>query len=670
MRSLAQKTMTLHQRETKSSAPSVILGSVSNLSRDLVFTPEYRIGLWPCVSTADPEAAMGIMNVLALLLERWQGVRVYRIFVRFDETQPDQPWSIERSQFDVDDWQLEPLDDNVGIWGSLSREGDLWTLRLSIEDDAEESEEPGQLSIEAGSLTRLLSLLPAMAREVLHTLGLKGEPSGGGMYTIQTADDDELRSLITYAFYFERDLILSLAEMKVDVTVTQAALVALGKTDDDFASWLIGHMSARALLPGFADLHALLMPVETLIEQLQRPHQAAVVLGRALYGAGEATRGIALIEAALGDDVQDADAWLTLASLYRASGRLAEAVDTFQRAIEVDAVSASLYTAYASVLPIIAGQGWEVSSYILIEPDQIRGDRLLWEAVAAYEEALTLAPTATAPILSRLALLLIELEADPQRLWTVLERLIEADHEGDAVRAVVDEMYVLDDAAPAIQALRRALGQMPHRLDLLMNLAAVYVVTDEGDEAIPLLKRALEMTDDPAHVADIERLLLAAEDPEFEVMIGEIIDRIEANNNLDDDEFEFLEDATERAPSYVEGHLLLARAYLLTGHEGTALEVLLNAEQHNPADPDICTLLGRLLWESGQHDLAFTYLNRAVEASPTHIPLLSLTGQYLFEDEQYDEAKAYLARAEAIAPRHPALIEARAYIAELINQEE
>lgn len=672
MRELAHKMMNLSTRDSASGAPTVIMGTAGTLSRGLQVTPEFRIGMWPCVSAQEPEVAMGLMTTLAYLLERWQGIRVYRVFARLEGEPNSYVWTLDKSQFAVDDWIIEPLDDNVGIWGNLTVEEGRWKLSLEIEDDLDgedDDESTFTYDIDASSLSDLINKLPQAAEGIAAELGTDLERIRSGVYQPAERDEAQLRSVIIQMFYFERGLLLWLWGKSVDIRGFHQQMLDAVITADDFASWAVGQTTARALLPSFADLREELIPVEDVIEALPAAHHAAVILGRALYGAGEGERGINLIEAALGDESSDPDAWLTLATLYRASGKMTDAVDAFQRAIEADAVSHQLYFAYGTLLPLLDAQGYEISSYILINPEEIGDDRLLWEAVEAHEEALKLNPTNPAPILSRELLLLIELDADLDRLWNGFERLVAQDTDGESVRAVVDEFYNLEDQQPGITILRNAVRAQPENVHLLVNLGAAYIAGDQGDLAVKTLEKALDLTadHDRSTIAEIERLLLAAEDPEFEMTIGEIIDKTEAQNSLTDDEIEFLEDVVEKAPSYVEGYMLLARGHLLADDAGAALEVLLDAEKHNALDPDIVTLLAQVLWESDQQELAFNYLNRAVEATPTHVPLLALTGQYLFEDDQLDEAKAYMARAEAISPNHPALVKARNYIARRIG---
>jgi tetratricopeptide (TPR) repeat protein len=151
--------------------------------------------------------------------------------------------------------------------------------------------------------------------------------------------------------------------------------------------------------------------------------------------------------------------------------------------------------------------------------------------------------------------------------------------------------------------------------------------------------------------------------------MGEITDAVNSGKPLDDESVDFLEAVIEEAPGYAEAYILLSRAYLALDDSGAALETLLDGQRELPDDPDICELLVRVLRDADEDELALENLDIGLTRNPNHVPLLSLAGIYLFEDGQEDDAKNYLARAEAIAPRHPMLLQARALIARMLEDE-
>ena len=63
---------------------------------------------------------MGLFALVGYLLERWRGARVYRLAARVEGDTRQWRWTMASSQFGVDDWQPEGLDDNVGFGGRWS----------------------------------------------------------------------------------------------------------------------------------------------------------------------------------------------------------------------------------------------------------------------------------------------------------------------------------------------------------------------------------------------------------------------------------------------------------------------------------------------------------------------------------------------------------------------
>jgi tetratricopeptide (TPR) repeat protein len=228
----------------------------------------------------------------------------------------------------------------------------------------------------------------------------------------------------------------------------------------------------------------------------------------------------------------------------------------------------------------------------------------------------------------------------------------------------VDAFTALDDIEPGLEIIEDALEQSPQRVDLRVALAAAYLACDEVEYALSELEQAAEQTDDLQLLGDIERLILGANNPEFETWLGEIGDKIAAGNAPNHDDLDFLESAKESAPNFVDPYLMLGRGYLLREEATDALETLLDAQKRFPSDPDVLEALASVLWENEEYETALGYLDRGLAAHPQHVPLLTRMGQSMFDTGDVDAARAYLQRAEALSPRHPSFIRARKYIAE------
>jgi tetratricopeptide (TPR) repeat protein len=196
----------------------------------------------------------------------------------------------------------------------------------------------------------------------------------------------------------------------------------------------------------------------------------------------------------------------------------------------------------------------------------------------------------------------------------------------------------------------------------------LHLMVNDSDAAISFLENARELSSTPDQLADVEQLLLAASDPDFEQNYAELVAKIDAGNTPSADEVDFLDSVVQQAPHLVQGILALAKAYSLWEDLESAMEVLLDANERLPLQPEIIDLLARVLWELDQHELAFQYLNQALEKSPNHVGLIVRTGQYLFDSANIGEAKIYLARAEDLDPQNPRLAFVRTYIARRIAE--
>lgn len=673
MQELAKRFM-MQGNRTGLNLPAAIFGSVGNLSSTVNLNrPRVRVGLWPIQSATHPEIAMGIATVLGLLLERYRDVRVYRLFVQAEGNPDDFDWDVNQSQFDVDDWQLDDLDENAAIWGNLENTGSGWSLMLNVENDLlDEGDDLKRLDYSAVNLVDLIEKLVPTATEIAQFLEAGDLRLIAPLYTTAEWGEPEMETLLKAAFEWELDFFLQLwgqAWTEEEILADKNALLDAAQPLGDFGAWVVSSTIGRALR--FADNHIseLLTPVvPTLVAAFEDYSIPAVLLAQALHESGHIDEAYDLIEESIETLQEEPAIRLTGAELYRRGGKIIEAVNTFQNAIEDDVVSASLFSRYADLIQVMDYSNLSIENYIMIDPTEYDSDYMTWEAIESYQAVLEIEAD-NRDVLARQILLLLDVESGGERFWNGFKRLVQLDKTGEQVRDVVDALYNVNNISPAFEILKIAASREPQRHDILFNLAAAYLVDEQGDKARVELQNARRLTDDPAVLADIDRLMLAAQDPEFESRLGEITDIVSAGNPLEADDVEFLEDITEKVPSFTEAYVFLAKAYIAWDEPSTAIEVLLDGHKNNPDDPEITTLLSQLLWDADEQELAFSYLAKGIEKNPNYVPLLSLIGRYLFEDGQEDAAKAYLAHATMISPNDPSLVETRAYIARMIADE-
>jgi tetratricopeptide (TPR) repeat protein len=669
---------------------SILFGNTGSLSRSFSATAindyRIRIGFWPIISASDPEAAMGILVILSLLLERWRSVHVYRLLASLDGVPAAYQWDLRKSQFGVDDWELEGLDENVAIWGSLDRGPNGFSLKLEVESDFSQSDVPETVTRQFKSLAELLSDLYGIAEEIADLLDAGEISPLAAVYERTLLDESSLKQLLSAVFEWERMLWLSLwgVELAEDEMLQQQDKLvtqAVNSVEQPFAFWLVGRECARALDPVYGPLSETLLPtVENVAEKLQEQPLSLVALGVGLFRAGERARAYDLLEQVVELHPDNLAARFTLAELYRAGAEFGPAVATFQRAIEDEIASSALYMRYADLLLFLnannvvmnlgvrrtsaAGKTF-VEDVVLIDTSENEQDLLIREAAEAYREAFALEPDQL-EALSQLVLLLIDLDDDD--LWPRFERLVALDTDGYAVRAAIEAMYAVSNLKPGLAILQKAISVATERLDLRLNLAVLHLVAEDYDSAYSELEQVEPLVKTPQQRADVERLMLAANDPEFEARFGEVDDQLRAGNSISASDVEFLEDVLDQAPSLAQAYTALASAYNAWGETQDALDVLLDGQKALPEDPEIVGLLARILWESGEHKLAFDYLNTGVKHNPDHVGLLARTGMYLFADGQEESAREFLLLAEALNPSHPTLIEARAYIAHKMGE--
>lgn len=684
MEALANK-LKAQGRSTDVAASSAIFGSVGAMANTLVTADSrLKIGIWPIQSTSAPEAAMGIAALLGYLLKRWPSARVYQLLA-WVEGEPEQyQWTISQSQFGVDDWELEGLDENVALWGSLEKNDDQWQLTLEIENDlAEAGDDQRTFSHAGASLSEIISWLPEASEAIANYLDT-GETRLPA-YEGHTWNEADLQSLLKQVFHWELNLYLSLwGRLWSDGQITADAQQLLQTSEslsDNLGAWVAANAIGHALHPMFSPVDEPLIALVPEVVATFVSSFPAVFLALPMHQLDYRAEAYDLMENNVEDYPEDALSWQTLADLYLQGGELAAAIDALQRGIEAGADSVDLYTSYGELLLLLdaqnitygvgarqhtVGERSFVEGFILINPEETESDWLRWETAEAYRAALEIEPD-NVDILYQLIILMIDL--DNTQIWDDLARLIELDKEGDRVRNVVDALYGVEDVSPAIDLLRQAIADQPQRVDLRLSLASLYLTDFQPDAAQTELEITGKMTDDILVKSDIDRLLLSVDDPEFEARFGEIRDRIGAGHALSAADVEYLEEALEKAPNFAACYTLLASAYLAWDENDDALEVLLDGQKRFPENPDVLALLGRVLWDSGEKELALDYLNKGLKTNPNHVPLLITTGRYLFDDGHDEEARLFLTRAEALDPRHPMLIAAREHIARSLSSE-
>jgi tetratricopeptide (TPR) repeat protein len=684
MQDLAAKLMGKRSGNTSSTFAQVESQANSLLATQSTF----RVGLWPIRSETEPETAMGIAVLLGYLLEQWTSIRVYRIFAQLEDEPENFEWDISDSQFGVDDWEIDGLDENVAIWGTLEYTNNIYDLTVEIENDlADEGEDSHTINCQGTSLADLVAKLPQVAKDVATYLDVGEASPILPDYQVAFWDEADLRNLLQAAFRWELNLLLDIggkpwSDEQINSDFKNLLEINL-KPDNSLGDWVAANSAARVLSPlyGLAS-DSLWAQLETTIsDNTEWGAVFATILAVAVYKAGYKAQAYDFLETSGLDESQNVHSWLALAEIYWLDNEIGDALNTFQRAIEAEAISTTLFLRYADLLALldagnillnIGAQRTSVTGrtfiekLVLIEPERSKSTPLLDEAVASYRRALDLDANHI-QALSGLLIQLIDIRAAIQ--WPDFAHLVSLDTEGDYTRGVIEVMYALEDLTPAIDILAEAVESQPNRVDLRLNLASLYLLDEQGELASEELSKARGMTQNKRFLAEIDHLTLSADDPDFDAHLGELTELIDAGNELSAEDIEFLEEAVDNAPLFPTPYILLASGYLKWGETSDALDVLLDGQKQLPDNGDIAALLAKVLWQSGETQLAFDCLNQSLAKNPNHVALLALTGRFLFEDGQEEEAKTYLSKAEGLEPRNPILREARVFIANQLNKD-
>ncbi|MCY4525555.1 MAG: hypothetical protein OXB89_03010 [Anaerolineaceae bacterium] len=333
MREFAQRLMMQGQMAAPNVA-TAIFGTAGSEGQALYLgQPALRIGLWPVLSADRPGTAMGLFTLLGLLLERWQGVRVYRMAARVEGEPGAWRWSMPASQFGVDDWQVDDLDDNVGIWGELDARPDGLRLVLKVEDDRQpEDVPPTEFHQDATSPSALVNALPDFCERIVHSLGFHDLRLHSPSYAV--ADNESaVQGALELAFQIELRLYLGQwgqpwPAARFDETLQ--SLAGLANAADGFVPWLYARSLARCLR--FADDTSGVQAQAERNKALFQAHESAsIIYSAGLFSGGQVNEAYDVLEAL---ESPGPSAALTLADLYRQGGRVPDALDVLQAAIE------------------------------------------------------------------------------------------------------------------------------------------------------------------------------------------------------------------------------------------------------------------------------------------------------------------------------------------------
>lgn len=673
MKLLAQKLKSLDMVATRTAQLGALFGQSSSDYTVIDQTP-IRIGMWPCLSSTHPQIAMGLWSLLAHLLDRWTDVKTYRLFLKVSEGYvPAGTPSPDDIQFSVDDWTLENLGENAAIWGNLEQIADGWQLTIHVEaDDSLESTAKSSehtLQIIGSTLHQIIRQLPDLTAHIASTLNATRLDDSFLHFDTRYEPDNSVEFMIKLALHWE----LKLLGMLAGAIWADEAFVAdlhhmtnAAEMQSALGKWITGRILGRVLLPGFSLVGQLVTERwAEIADAADYAPEVVVPLANGIYKLGLASQAFELLEDSIEDNTIRVEQILKLTELYLKSGRIGDAIDIMQDSLTTQEPEAALLRLYGNAVLAASQSGYIVKNFVLCSDDETKD--FYHEVIEAYRRILNLRPD---DLESRYKLLVLHEFLEEDLFLETLRNILQQDTTHRYTQDVLSLVVEVEGGMSAIlEEFERALSNRPDDAELKLGYAMLLIEHQEEDQAITILEDLLDKLDDNNLLAEAERLLWIAEDPEFERRFGEISALVDAGNAPPNALVDYLEELLNNAPHYQAGYLLLARAYQLRNDLEAALEVLLDGHKNLGNDPDLLEALGTVLWEQGEDTLAIEYLNKGLEVDPTHIRLLVRIGRCLFEHGQSDDARIYLLRAEALNSRDPFLNETRAYIARnIINR--
>lgn len=668
----AQKLMVATQQ-------SLRIKSLSLQSKQTLSTPQkslLRIGMWPIVSDTHRELALGVGLALAALLEEYSSVSVYRLLSRVDKVDLDSTWSIEDSQFDIDDWELEGLDENVALWGILGWQGTKYRLSLYVEDDARVDNELLDVTYE-GSLVEILNQLLDCSTQIVQWLIRDSGVPAHKYSPIVSSNSTYLEEFLKAIFLWENDYYLEMmgyVQESETVLQSQVKLIQLvSETNSDFGAWLLSNTVSRFISSDITSWDQILLPnISGATYQLSQYPVSVLILAKTLARLKFDLQAFDLLEISLESHPEMPELWSTLAELYSAFGQVLSAIDVYQRAIETNVATSEMYEKYAVLINLLDERQIELKPnskrisasgrpflerYLFVtNASKLRNRRESCESLRRAIERDASNKDALALLVTDMILL-----GDPD-LWRYCELLVEQDQDGVSTASVIDH---LDEThlQTMVEVLKRVKSKRPDDLNLQLNLVRGCIACGDLLQAKATLTN-MESGNPPRHIqSTMANLRLSADDPNFDEMLWEIRDVLDAKGQVETRYADSLEEAIEKEPLFIEGYRLLAEIYLSWNETDDALEVLLDAQETSLFDPSVITLLAKVLWKLGESNLTLITLENGLRIEPSNATLLSLMGKFVFENGDDEGAKEYLLRAETLDPLNSELSAVRSFIA-------
>lgn len=598
---------------------------------------ERRIAMYPCITEPDlMEFAQGLVCVLAWELNSIDGVTAIPLLIKA----PENEWIAEDSSFTPETFTLDGLGEDTIITAALRRDEIGFNISLAITTEIEHVEDL-TFELRANGEHELLAAILDAAGRIGRWLDV-----GTDELTIENeakpADKVPAIEWLKAVFAWHCTT-LDDALNERPFSVSSVSFQRLTAAPD------LGRMVIKGAALYMLWFQEIDLSVLDALRAFPRWQANAGPLARSIVELGKIREALELVNTAVEEAPEFAGNWLVLARMYSAVQQPTLAIETLQSAIEQHQDYAPLLMQYGDALMNYADQNTPLETVIFIEEDLEPASA--FECIAAYERAARLL-NGELQAMAYVQLIAAQARYQPAKLWQSFEVLATSDHTGVYTELALNAVAAQDEIVAAVSSLQKAVYSNPESSRIWRNLAyAQYLAGDHGGAAAAI-REALDRVKDSRSRGEYELLSLYIQDPAVEEELAEVADNLSAGGSVTDRALELLEWIVSEAPHYIEGYLLLGRAYEANAETSTALEVLLDAEQNLEVDAEIYVAIIDLLLEVGEETVALDYVSKAIDVFPRHVTLLVRAALVMDGIGDRDGAKTFLRQAHNIAPYH------------------
>lgn len=362
---------------------------------------------------------------------------------------------------------------------------------------------------------------------------------------------------------------------------------------------------------------------------------------------------IELLEAAVGhSEPAPVSTWLALARVYGAAQRSDLAIATLQSALASHPQNPALLRTYGQQLS--QSVDFDVLDESAFDDESVP---VKTEALEALERSLRLSTDRQDRLASLYLLVQCAAEMTDEAVWYYFGLLCTEDNSGRLVDLALSSLLIRDDFERAAAHAKRATETHPEVARVWKNYAFAAYHAGWLADGKAAADRAAELAQSGAERGEAQLIAAYCESRGAEQFFSELADRVALGREASERDLEFLEWLVEAAPDYLEGYIVLARAYANQDEPSTALEVLLEAHERIGDIPQLLVELVDLLVEDGDLSVALDYIERALSTDPQHVPSLVRAARVTYLLDDLEGAKVFLRQAHSLSPYNQEVIQ-------------